>query len=75
METTVKMVGSRFTIEVTLDQVLDNFSKADKFSIEITKAQIVAAVKAAAPRPPVPGAAKPGPKPKTPETPTPAPKA
>jgi hypothetical protein len=69
METNVKMVAGRFVVEISLEQVLE--SKADKFTFEITRSQLAAAVKAAAPKPPVPGAAKPGPTPKTPETPTP----
>jgi hypothetical protein len=69
METNVKMVAGRFVVEISLEQVLE--SKADKFTFEVSRAQLAAAVKAAAPKPPVPGAPKPGPKPAE----TPAPKA
>jgi len=67
--TNVKMVAGRFVTEISLEQVLE--SKADKFTFEVSRSQLAAAVKAAAPKPPVPGAAKPGPAPKTSETPAP----
>ena len=69
METTVRMVAGRFVVEISLEQVLE--SKADKFTFEVSRSQLAAAVKAAAPKPPVPGAAKPGPTPKAADTPAP----
>lgn len=69
METTVKMVGAKFVFELPLDQVLENLSKDDKLTITISRTEVVAAAKAAAPKPPVPGATKPGPKPAVPPAP------
>jgi len=65
-ETTIKMVGSKLVVEISLATVLEQVAGGGKLALEITPAQVIQAVRDAAPKPPVPGAApavKPGPKP------------
>ena len=65
-EIVIRMVYSKLVVEVSLAKVLEAVAANGKLALEITSAQVIQAVRDAAPKPPVPGAApavKPGPKP------------
>lgn len=71
-ETVIRMVGSKLIVEISLAKVFEAVAESGKLALDITPAQVIQAVRDAAPKPSMTqGAAKPGPKPgPKPATPT-----
>ena len=72
-EIVIRMVYSKLVVEVSLAKVLEAVAANGKLALEITSAQVIQAVRDAAPKPSVAQAGakpgpKPGPKPATPAT-------
>ena len=73
-EIVIRMVGSKLVVEVSLATVFEAVADSGKLALDITPAQVIQAVRDAAPKPSVTQATakpgpKPGPKPATPATP------
>ena len=62
-EIVIRMVYSKLVVEVSLAKVLEAVAANGKLALEITSAQVIQAVRDAAPKPPDAATVKPGPKP------------